>query len=143
MPSLHPPFAAFPVALLTVVVLLELSTFFWRSEKRDAVIATNLVLALVFTSVAFFSGYYARDALNVVTPEIDKKISDHHQSGRLLLFALFPCVMLYFAALKATHGRKAFRVVYLISLMICFALLYNTGLAGGELVFQHGVGVRF
>ena len=140
--NLHPPLAAFPLALLVVVGLLEIVQLIRPRINFGLVIRVNLILAVVGTVAAFFSGYQASDLANQTFQVADDVIAEHHLWGRLLLFVIVPCATLQILATVAQHGRNWFRCAYYISLIAAIALVLRTGWLGGDLVFQHGAGVR-
>lgn len=140
--NFHPPLAAFPFALIFVVVLLEVLQLLRGSLQFEQVIRVNLVIASIFAVLAFFSGYQANDLANQSFVVTDSQISQHHLFGKALLFSLIPCLALRFLAPSAKHGAKVFWGIYYLLLTICFGLVMYTGYLGAELVFGHGAAVR-
>lgn len=141
MINLHPPFSAFPLALLVVAATLEVISFFKPSAALRSAIRVNLVFAVFFVAAAFFSGYWASDAANQTFTIADDVIRKHHSVGRLLLFMILPCAALEILSARASHHPKVFRVLYLLSLLFCLGLVVYTGYLGGRLVFVEGAGV--
>jgi uncharacterized membrane protein len=139
---LHPPLSAFPVALITVIVLLEAARFFLKWEGISSAIKINLVLAAAMLLAAFFSGYQASDYADGTFKIPDDAIAEHHKFGKILLFTFLPCVMLRFIESRAMHGKKIFHWTYLAFLAASFLILIQTGYLGGKLVFKLGAGVR-
>ena len=139
--NLHPPLTAFPPALLGVVLLLEIFSLWKRYPKVRAAISINLWLAALFVVLAFLSGYQARELAGGVATAVEEHIEEHHFFGRLLLFAIFPCAILHLAWERAIYAKRAFGMAYAIFFLMCVTLVTLTGLEGGELVFEYGVGV--
>ena len=140
--NLHPPLAAFPIALIVVVVLLEVVQFLWPRLNLHLTIRVNLILAALGTAAAFFSGYQASELANQTFTIADDLIAEHHRWGRLLLFIVVPCAMLQILGSIAQYGKCWFRVAYYLFLLACMVLVLVTGWLGGGLVFEHGAGVR-
>ena len=138
---IHPALSAFPFALLTMVVSLEVYGLVRPEKRPHRTILINLAAAVLFTAGAFFSGYYARESASQAFSIPDEIISFHHTIGRLLLLLIGPCFGL---ALICEHGPvnpRLFRALYLAILLTCFLLVLYTGFLGGNLVFSHGAGV--
>ncbi len=141
MPNLHPVLTTFPLSLICVVVVFEAYAIARKSASFNSAINLTLGLALVLAVAAFFSGYYARELAGELSPVLSNHVATHHQFGRLMLFAIFPCVALRFISEKAKYYKRGFRITYLVALMITLALVIYTGYLGGVLVFKQGVGV--
>jgi uncharacterized membrane protein len=140
MYNLHPPLSAFPIVLLVVVVVLELVAYRRRPEWRTA-IEFLLVLSVVATVAAFFSGYQGSDLADQTFRVSDEVIAWHHTCGRLVLFLVLPCAALRFVCTRARYNARAFAVAYGVVLTVCVGLVLYTGYLGGQLVFAHGAGV--
>ncbi|RIL05620.1 MAG: hypothetical protein DCC75_11520, partial [Proteobacteria bacterium] len=96
---------------------------------------------LLAVAAAFISGYQGSELANQTFVISQDYIDQHHSWGRLLLFAIFPCVALKLCSEWATHNRSIFKAFYYSFLLICLGLALRTGFLGGELVFKHGAGV--
>lgn len=140
--ELHPPLTAFPVALLTLVVIFEGIALARPAPGWRHSIEVLLVLAVLAVAAAFFSGYQASDRANQTFTIADEVIAWHHVMGRALLFAIVPCAALRFVAARARFNRTGFYTAYGFALALCLGLVAYTGWLGGELVFEHGAGVR-
>lgn len=142
MYNFHPVLSSFPFALLSVCVLLEMCSFFRADQRLQFVIGINLSLAGAGALAAFFSGYQAAELANQSFSVADELISQHHSYGRLLLFAILPCLALKYFSLRASFNKRGFRYAYLGFLAISFGLIIMTGFLGANLVFAHGAGVK-
>lgn len=139
--SLHPPLSAFPLALITVVTLLEIIHIFYRSPNLLYAIRINLALAAVFVIAAFFSGYSASESASQTFQVGDQVIAWHHSWGRLLLFFILPTFILNLISSSAKQNKKVWFGLYYLLLLSCQSLVIYTGYLGGQLVFLHGAGV--
>jgi uncharacterized membrane protein len=138
--NFHPPFTAFPLALLSAVTLLELLSLRGDSAKLQQAVRINLILGAIFTLLAFYSGYQASE-LATLSAETEPLVARHHNFGRLLLLTVWPCLGLKFVADQAKYNAQLFKAAYWASLLLAQALVVYTGWLGGELVFTHSVGV--
>lgn len=142
MYNFHPVLTSFPFALLSCVLVAELLVLFWPKPFAGIATLWVLVCSILGTLAAFFSGYQASDLANASFVVSDSLIENHHSWGRLLLFAIFPCLALKYAAVNAKYSRNFFKASYLVLLVTCWLLALYTGYLGGNLVFKHGAGVR-
>lgn len=142
MPNFHPPLTAFPVVLISLVVVFEI-WFVWRASPAVSFASRVLiVLSAVAVGAAFYSGYQASEMANQQFVVSDQAIAAHQATGRLLLFAIIPCAALRLFWEQAVFYRRVIRGVYYLLLVVCLGLVVVTGYRGGELVFRHGAGVR-
>ena len=141
MLNLHPPVSAFPFALLVVAGLLELVRIFLRRDWVEHGITVCVAGAVCSAIAAFLTGYSAAERADGTFSIPDEVIAQHHNAGRLLLFAVIPCALLRGATIFATHGRIGFSLAYRALLTVCIGLVVYTGYLGGKLVFEHGAGV--
>lgn len=136
--NLHPFLSAFPPVLIIQAFVCELILLraadreFWKKVGRY-----TLVAALIFTAAAFFSGYFAAEDASQTFNVSQDVIANHHNFGRLLLFALIPVTL--FSFLRDDSCRL--NLLYLFFLAAALALVLYTGWLGGNLVFRHGAGV--
>jgi uncharacterized membrane protein len=139
MNTLHPFLSSFPVALILICLLLELLNLVSKKISVESAVSFNLILAFVFSVAAFISGYSAKELASITFVVPEDPILWHHYWGRALLFALVPCIVFH---LFWKRNRTAItRLLYLVTLMICSAIVVYVGWLGGELVFKRGAGV--
>lgn len=139
---LHPPLSAFPFALLTVVVLLEIGRMLGLIKNGEGVVRVNLLIASLASIATFFSGYYSGSQSSVTFKVDESALTSHIAAGRIVLLSLFPCLACYFITQMNPVNPKPFRVLYLLFLFVAYSAVLVSGYLGGELVFQHGAGVR-
>lgn len=138
----HPPLVAFPLALILTSALLEVGRLTRWRERCGQAAEITLSLAAFFVVMAFLSGYQASELAGELAPQVQEHVAQHHALGRLLLIAIFPTCFLAWLRSRATHARGVFAGLYLLALAVCVVLVVLTGWEGGELVFEHAVGVR-
>ena len=139
----HPVLASFPLAFIVIGFALELLDEVTKRETFVFVVRVLLTIAALGVIAAFFSGYFAIDAAqggSFAIPEA--AVAYHHNFGRVLMFAVVPLLLLNFAKDKAIANKQIWRGVYLVFFSICAALAVYVGHLGGELIFDHGVGVH-
>jgi uncharacterized membrane protein len=127
----------FPIALLFVAVGLELLGLYgpWRERLRPAALVT-LVLGTLGAAVAVATG-----------PDENMRgiaIGHTHESMAkltLILFGLLTAWRLYGAWKKQTEGGLR-TVAFLVLAVVGLGVLTYTGYLGGQLVYEHGAGVK-
>lgn len=142
MVALHPPLSGYPLAFLSLLVVLEvlcLTRFRTRVLGARSIIVVALVIS---TAASFFSGYQAVSNLSELSERIEGLISQHHTIGRLLLFNVVVLATAYWISGVATQARVVFRALYYLLLTSQLCLTLWVGYLGGELVFEHGIGVK-
>ncbi len=137
----HPIFVHFSVALLTVgTVSYWVALFGAHSPRRDSGILFarwNLWLGIV---AAVFTAGFGFLAFATVPHE------DNLHASMVMHRNLALCAAVAYAVvgLWAYHLRKSTSrppTLFALGLLMAFGLLIATAFAGGELVFQHGLGV--
>ena len=142
-PNIHPLIVHFPIALLLAAVVTDLLSVVMarRPALREA--ATWLYCAGAGTAVAaYLTGENAADSMLLpaaVTPLVD--VHDDWAFRTTVLFALLAAaarvILPRFIALKAPVWWGALALG-----LVGAGMLYQTAERGGQLVFQHGLGVQ-
>ena len=138
---LHPPLTAFPLALLVTAAALEAMHLYKRKIIFNKIGKYTVIIASIFTGLAYLSGYPASESANRTFLVSDEAISWHHTMGRVLLITTFVCSAFAIVESKAKYYVRTFRVLYLIFLIASLLMVLYTGYLGGKLVFEHGAGV--
>ena len=141
-PNIHPLIVHFPIALLVAAVVTDLLSVVMprRPALREA--ATWLYCAGAGSAVAaYLTGSNAADSMLLpaeVTPLVD--VHDNWAFRTTALFALLAAARVAlprFLTLKAPVWWGALALA-----LIGTGMLYQTAERGGQLVFQHGLGVQ-
>ena len=134
----HPPLSAFPLVIVSLLVLLELAQIKLKSEKVSTATLVFVVCSLVITPLTFLSGYLGKEHANK-TFKINPDLIEHHKLyAQALLISLVPLAVFYYLLL----AEKARKLFYYLSLALVFGLVSFTGYKGGSLVFVHGAAVE-
>ena len=140
--ELHPPLVSFPFVLLFVALVLELCILVRKHIVSQYLIFSFLIVALVLALVSYFSGHEASKLVNQTFQIDDSLVGRHFLFAKLSLFALVPTVIFKYISIAAEFNRSVFKAVYILFLLASLSLVVFTGKLGGELVFDHGAGVR-
>jgi len=138
----HPIVVHFPLALVTVAVILFIAARLLRNDALAATLAIvgtwNLCLGAVAAVFALATGLAAVLDLDVGA-EVHRAISLH------MKWAMFTTLLLVLLSVWRGAGtRQVSRPswVFLIVLVAAAAALIVAGYRGGENVYQYGVGVK-
>jgi len=141
IPNIHPFIVHFPIALLVVAVLFDLSRLWFREQSW----LHNAVIALYATGTigliaAFWSGRQAVETVSVTGSAVPV-VTSHEDWAlyTLIFFGIFTTVRLW-AWWKELE--KGWLLPALIApALIGTGMLWYTGELGAKLVYKHGVAV--
>lgn len=139
--NLHPPFSAFPFALLLLASIAELVALVRPSPVTRRIAVWNLIAGSVGVALAFFSGYQAAETFQQRFVVDESLVQFHHLTGKVALISVVITLALRWAAEGALFYRRTFFGLYLAALTVTLGVVVYTGYLGGELVFTHGAGV--
>lgn len=141
IPNIHPLVVHFPIALLVIAVLFDLSRLWFKNQDW----LHKTVLALYTTGTvgliaAFFSGRQAVNTVSV-TGEAVPVVTTHEDWAlyTLIFFALFT-LMRFWSWWKELE-KSWVRPALIFPALIGIGMLWYTGDLGSQLVYKHGVGV--
>ena len=146
IPNPHAFAVHFPVALLSVALLLDLACLVARSKLwLDRSATTLYVAGTVGAAAAYLTGRLAAPEAASVTGEIRSVIADHGDLGLLTLLAyLVVTVLRLIVSWLGRDDRRIttgfFRLLALVASAAALVLLMLAVERGGALVYRHGVG---
>jgi len=132
-----------PLAFATLLIVVEVASLYpqWRKSLSSA--RTLLVSATAISVVlAFITGYQASSSLADLPAESRGALGQHHAYGRLLLINAGVMLVLFLASRRAIHGKRTMWVLYYLTFLFQIALTVLVGGMGGDLIFDHGIGVK-
>ncbi|MCX6151646.1 MAG: hypothetical protein NTX22_14080 [Ignavibacteriales bacterium] len=142
--GLHPKIVHFPIALLLTYTLLEFIGAIFRNESFSKAAYIILVLGILGAITAVLTGNQADEVAEIL---FDKDviiplgaISQHETYATITLwfFAAVLVFRTYFLIKKKFVGIMKY--VFVVLALIGSYFVLQTGLKGGSLVYQHGVG---
>ena len=141
MPNLHPIVVHFPIALLIVAFAIDLVALFFRRIRFLPRMSTILyVLGALGTLGAVLSGEAAADSV-LVRGEANTVLTTHSDLGKITMWWF-----LSYGVLRiALWWWLSFKLVVWIPVTIIGAVglipLFQSASFGGDMVYEHGVGV--
>jgi uncharacterized membrane protein len=135
--NLHPVFSSFPLAFLTLTIIIEILNIKYR--RSDFAHTTTLLCwaTAISTLIVFLLGYPAGSSASISFKVSEDSIAYHHIWGRSILFSLVPLLIF----LHTKNENKVCLVCYYIFLLITLGLIIYTGYLGANLIFLEGAGV--
>lgn len=145
LPNLHPLFVHFPIALVTLGVLLELGGLVRRrAEWLDRAAVTVWIAAGLGAWASLWAGERAADSL-AIPPEIQGHVNTHSDWGHYTVY-LVGAVALSRLAVSfwrpAPRDGRLWPGVFLVAGLAAFGITTRTADLGGGLVYQHGLAVQ-
>ena len=142
LPNIHPLVVHFPIALLTVAVVVDLVGLFMKTRSTVRDTATWLYCAgAAFAILAYFTGESGADSM-LIPAQVIRLVDEHHDwafrtTWFFAFFASARLVVSYLLPPKPILLGSAF-----ILALGGFFMLFETAEHGAMLVFQHGLGVK-
>jgi uncharacterized membrane protein len=137
---LHAMIIHYPIALLTVGLLVDLAALILKRAWLHHAALLLLVVGTVGLFAALRSGEAEEDRI-LETPAIHETLESHEDSAKTTFW--------YFAVITLSRGILVWRRRYTRTLTWAFVLVWALGAVllartawyGGEMVFRHGAGV--
>ena len=143
MISLHPPLSGLPLAAALALFVCEVLSVFSKLRGRMGVYRPALVLCVVCAAaLSFLSGYQASSELGIISGEVERELARHHSLGRFYLISALALGTFYLVRSRARHGKTLLTALYYVALLSALLLTLWVGSLGGDLVFEHGLGVE-
>jgi len=138
-PRLHAVINDFPPALLVVGVFFELAYLYTKRESLRHAAYWSLIVGALTTGLAIFSGLRAEDAIQ--HGEAIHEIMETHERLAWITLGFFGVVAAWRLLRESKMGRGERWAVALIG-VVGLGFLVATGREGGEMVFDHAVGMN-
>lgn len=138
MVDLHPFLVHFPVALLTVSLILELRGTYRRFPELNRAGWWTQLLGTISIAFAVVSGLVAVSESRLASGA--QGVLDLHHQMTFASTAIFTVLLLWRISTK-TEVLPRIRPAYFFLSALGVVLLMVGSWAGGVLVFEHGVGV--
>lgn len=138
LPPLHPAIVHFPIALITLSVIVELIGYFGRNQAARTVAWWALAGAAISGPITILAGYSDMWRASLA-PEVHELVHTHLKIGWTLGVAILGlAIWRWLIRRKPEQGPGG---GYLTAAALVFALTMFQGWYGGEMAYAHGVGV--
>ncbi len=139
LPNIHPVFVHFPIALLSVFLLMEALGSITDKKCLRGTASAMLYLGTLAAIVTFLSGLAA--AASVGHGKEVHEVMTCHKSMALIVVILSVILSVWRIAVGEKFST-CWRTVHFIVGIIMIAFLYSAADKGGTMVYKHGVGVQ-
>jgi uncharacterized membrane protein len=139
--TLHPLIIHFPIALLIVGLIADITGAIWKKEFYSRAGFYLLITGTLGVIAAYFSGNYASEGL-IEAGSLKYALETHESAATLTLWTMIivSVVRIVLVALKKFKGVLQWVSVFLF--LLGALSIVRTGHLGGQLVYRHAAGVR-
>ena len=139
MQNLHPLFVHFPVALISVAVILELAAAVKRTPALDLLARWFLYLGATAAALTVLTGWLGEQSVAPVAAA-HEAIEKHEKLGFLTLGTV--ALLAFWRGATTRAGGPRPRWLFVFGTLGLLVLLWETAHEGGELVYEYGVGTE-
>lgn len=139
MDTLHPKIVHFPIVMLFLAGICYLLHFFLKKQRLDKFGFFLHAGGLLATVAAILSGDYAESHI-VQTEAIHEIVEEHEFLGMLTAWSFG--ILLVWAFLRYKSKIMVERIAFVIVFVLGLGILTIGAAHGGELVYDHGAGVK-
>lgn len=141
MTDYHPLIVHFPIALLIVGSVAELAGHLLKRDDLRHFAFWALMLGVVGAGVAYISGAMAEEQVEHL-PNIHNTLEMHEELATITLATWVGLGALRILLAGRQWLNSGIFYLYIVLLFAGCVLLGTTGYWGGQLVYQHGAGVK-
>lgn len=138
----HPALSGAPAALVLMVVASEVLALASSAPVNFRRVSYFAIACLVVVApFTYFTGYFAAAEASQVFSVPPELITEHQSYAKLLLLSLVPLFL--FSILRPRETKLGvLNILFFVFLLTTTLLVFITSNHGGDLVFEHGAGVR-
>lgn len=140
--ELHKLAVHFPIALLLTYCLLEIIGMFFKNDFISKAAFLILLLGIIGAIFAVLTGNQAEKLWDLWNPASREILNEHEKYATILLwyFTLLLGFRTHLVLKKKFFGKT--RLFFIPLILFGAFLIFKTGEEGGEMVYEHGVGVE-
>ena len=146
MAELHPLIVHFPIALLSLYIVLEIITYFIKQDSLNNFTTWILLFGIVTAVNAVLTGNQAEQAassvMNNASAIIEAAVEDHEEFATYTLWYFLALLVIRYYLLQKKKMTKLFKSILIILALCGGILIFQTGITGGTLVYKYGVGTE-
>jgi uncharacterized membrane protein len=144
--ELHPFVVHFPIAMLTLYVILEVVTNFIKNESLSTFTTWILFFGVITAVNAVLTGNQAEQVASSLMDSsasiIKESIENHEQFATLTLWYFVVLLAGRYYLNQKKKLTRLFKTVMIILALFGGLLIFQTGYTGGMLVQKFGVGTE-
>jgi uncharacterized membrane protein len=146
MAELHPFVVHFPIALLSLYIVLEVTTYFIKNDALNNFTNWILLFAILTAVNAVLTGNQAEQVafsvMDKASSVVGESIKHHEQFATYTLWYFLIVLVSRYYLLQKNKMTRLFKMLMIILALCGGILLFQTGLTGGKLVYKYGVGTE-
>ncbi|KAF0138683.1 MAG: hypothetical protein FD122_3734 [Stygiobacter sp.] len=144
--NMHPVIIHFPIAFFVAYFLLEVAALVTKKDSLCKMAAIFLGAGVIFALIAVLTGNQAHEVLKPVLKMkpsyIEEAIENHEQFATITLWFFFAMLVLRVYLLIKKNLSPNWRFVFFVLALLGMYFVYQTGILGGKLVYDFGVGTK-
>jgi len=144
--ELHPFIVHFPIALLSLYIVLEIITYFIKNETLNNITTWILLFGIITSVNAVLTGnqaeHLASSFLDSTMTLVEESIEEHEQFATYTLWYFLVLLVVRYFIIQKKKMNKIFKGVLIILALCGGILIFMTGISGGKLVYQFGIGTE-
>ncbi len=137
---LHAMLIHFPIALLLVAFLSELSAAIFKNEFFKKVSLLLLILGSLGAIAAYLSGSSAGEGIEEGPLQIPMEL--HEQAANFSVWLACITATFYTTLYFLSYKSMLTKIIGILLFLLLIVALSRTAYLGGQLVYTHGVGVE-
>lgn len=137
---LHAMLIHFPIALLIIGFLSELTALISKKEFFKKAAFYLLLIGALGTTASYLSGNAAGKGIEAGS--LKKAIELHEQAATISLWLTIITVITYLTIAIVNYKKRWARIVSVMLFAALIGFIARTGYLGGQLVYKHGAGVE-
>ncbi len=141
MESLHPIVVHFAIALISIGIVADGIYQISRNERYGAMVVPLLIGGLVFAISAVITGLQAEKTVEIPA-HLQDHVNAHRISAILATVGTAITLVLHWLLEKYRYTRGMLKWGYRLVAIATLAMLFRTGLLGGEMVYKYGIGTQ-
>lgn len=144
--NLHPLIIHFPIAFFAAYFVLEFTSLVTKKDSLCKMATVFLGAGVIFALLAVLTGNQAHEVLKPVLKMkqsfINEAIESHEQFATITLWYFFAMLVLRIYLLIKKNLSPNWKFGFFVLALLGIYFVYQTGILGGKLVYDFGVGTK-
>ncbi len=143
----HPFVVHFPIAFLTLYVIVEVLNSFLRLEKIRFLSSVLLFVGVLACVGAVLTGNQAEHKVEKsydsrLTEEVTETIEEHESNATILLWYFTVLMVIRFVFINKKNFSGIRKILITVLALVGLYFIFVTGNYGGKLVYKFGIGTE-
>ncbi len=138
---IHPMVVHFPIALLMIGFLSEVTGAILKKEFFSTAAFYLIILGTIGVVAAYFSGGFAGEGITE-TGTLKQALETHESAALLTVWLVVATALVRVALVVLKKFQGSLQWIAIVLFLVSVLSIARTGHYGGQLVFKHAAGVR-